>query len=294
MYGPPTYGPPAGYGFPYGYPGAYYPDYAGIERGRQVTRTKIGVLVLGIAMIVGVVPIFGLVCLSIVLFLIGIILMAIGRRPFGNRHAKFVMAAVAFIVLYVVLIVVLTVWFFIAVYGAAQTGSLQGLPTTFWAYIVGVTAAGFLEAVAWVLFAHELENRLGKVLLYGALAALIVIQVAVLLALAPQINALLAALQNGTLTDPNDPRILELESFSTTLSLVGAIPTILFAGAYFLAYLRIGRGEVPAQPAPRPAFGWPPVPPPPFPAPSAPPAAPTAPPSPPSGPPQGPPTVPPP
>ncbi len=281
-YEPPTYGPPA-----YGYPGAYIPDYSGIERERQVSRTKWGVLVLAGAMLVGLIPVFGLVCLALVLYLVGIVLMAIGRRPFGERHSKFVMASVVLVVVYVVAIVLLTFWFFFTIIGIAQTGALEGLSTTFWAYLGGITVAGFLEALAWVLFVHELETPAGRYLLYGAFIALIVLQVVVLALLSSQINTLLAGIANGTITDPNDPRITELQGFSTTLSIVGAIPTILFAGAYIMAYLRLERREIPAEPAPvvaaPPAYPYVPA------------VGPTAPPSPPApGPPEGPPGTPPP
>ncbi len=288
-YGPPVYGPP-GYGYPGygGYPGAVIPDYAGMERRRQVDRTKYGVLVLALAMLVSLVPFFGTVCLSIVLFLVGLILMAIGRKAFGGRHAAFVMGSVALVVLYVVLLVVLSVWFVLVIDAAARTGDLGGISATFWTYLGGVLAAGFLEAIAWVLIVHELENRLGRFLLYGAFVALVLIQVAVLVLLAPQVNAILAALQNGTLTDPNDPRILELDSVTTTLSLVGAVPTILFAGAYLLAYLRVSRGDVPGTPPPAPAAPWPPAPSPYVPPPGTPSPPPAGPASPPAGPPPGP------
>jgi hypothetical protein len=256
-----------------------------MERRRQVNRTKYGVLVLAVAMLVSLVPFFGTVCLSLVLFLVGLILMAIGRRAFGGRHATFVMGSVALVVLYVVLLVVLSVWFVLAIDSAARTGDLSGISMTFWTYLGGVLAAGFLEAIAWVLLVHELENRLGRFLLYGAFVALILIQVVVLVLLAPQVNAILAALQNGTLTDPNDPRILELDNVTTTLSLVGAVPTILFAGAYILAYLRVNRGDVPGTPLPVPAAPWPPAPSPYPPPPAAP--------APPAGPPPGPPGAPP-
>lgn len=285
-FGPPVYGPPPMYGPPYAYP-AYIPDYAALENQRQVGWTKYGVLVLAVAMAISWLPVTGLACLTVILFLIGLILMGIGRKAFGDRHAKFVIASIVLIVLSIVLLVIITIWFAVAVVAAAYSGDLSGVAGMFWGYLAGGVVVSLLEGMAFVLFTHELENRLGRYLLYASFAVFVVLQVGVFLWLMPEINALLVALQSGTLMDPNDPRILALEAMSGTLSLVSAIPYVMFAGAYLLAYLRIQRKEIPAPSQAPPA--WSPFPPPVQPA-GAPPSAPATPPArPPAQPPSGPP-----
>ena len=268
-YGPATYGPatppmagapapyayyPPAYGPAYPYPGQYpgYLGYAELERQKQVDRTKTGLLLLAVSFLISWIPL--VLVIGVILAVIGAILVILGRKAFGPRHASSVVISVLLYVVSIVLAAIFFAWFFVASYEATN-GNLRALLPVFWPFIGGVIGSGVLAGVAQVLFVHDLEKPIGRYLLYAAFVTAVVVPIVTALALASTFNAILADIANGTITNPNDPRLAPLYDAESTLALVDAIPSVLFGVVYFLAWQRIERREIPAMPIAAPAPG---------------------------------------
>jgi hypothetical protein len=274
-YGPPAYGPP-GYA-PRGYPSypAPYPtfDYAALDRQKQIDRTKWGILLLAIGALLLWIPLVNAVAGFI--SLIGVILGILGRKAFGDRHAKFVVISV---VLYILVVIPPAFYALSFGFAAGFTGDVRGVASQLWPLLISSVFAGIGANVSWLLFAHELEAKPGRMLLYAAVAAgAIVLPVVLFVGLAPTVNALVAEAQGGTMT--LDAFLDRFSAIETLFDLATAPSSVLFAIAYLLAWQRINRGEIPAYPrAPAqpasPSFAPPTASPP---APSPPPAPPNPP-----------------
>jgi hypothetical protein len=205
-----------------------------------------------VSFLIGWIPLIQLI--GLILAIIGAILVILGRKAFGPRHATFVVVSVILYVVSLVITRIFLAWFLVATF-QASTGGPRVLLSAFWPFVGGVIGAGALAGVAKVLFVHELEKPIGRYLLYAALVATIVVPIATVLVLVATFNEILIAIANGTITNPNDPRLAPLYDAGNTLALVGGIPSVLFGVAYLLAWQRVERKEIPATPVAVPVPG---------------------------------------
>jgi hypothetical protein len=211
--------------------------------------------------------------IAVLISIIGAILGILGRKAFGDCHAKFVISSV---VLYLVVAIPSIIYGVIFALSASFSGDFRSAALQLWPLLIFSIVAQLGENVSWILFPHELEAKPGRMLLYAAFAAgAVVMPVVLFVVLAPTVNALVAEAQGGTMTLN---RFLDrVSAIETSFGLATAPSSVLFAIAYLLAWQRISRGEIPGhpsaatQPAP-PSFA---------PSPASPPAPPPAPPSPP-------------
>ncbi len=267
----------------YASPG-YYPSPTDYERTKQVDRTKTGVLLLMIGALIGWLP-FGIGLIGGLLALIGAILVILGRKAFGEKHSRDVVVAVVVFIIGIVASIVVGVVFAFSILPSAFTGAvpsaatLQGAVDTL---LIGGIVAAAIGGVAQVLFTYEIQDQLGRYLLFAGFGASLALQVVIYFLIAPLIDAAIAsALSGGTL---NSTPLLNLQSQANNYALLGAIADLLWAGAYYLVWSRINRGEIPkplagpgAPPMPPPYMGMPPQMPPQVPPQAPPPSGPTPP-----------------
>ena len=273
-YAPPSYGPPPPAvpppGYPYAappYPAAPYPayDYAAAERKKRIDRTRTGVLLIAIGFVLNWVPYTWLP--GSVLILVGAILGILGRKAFGERHSQFVVVAIIVFFIGIIAAGALAAIFTFQFLVAVSLGNLASAGAAVRNFVIALIAAAAISGIASVLFVHELENKTGKYLLYAGYAAGVI---------APGIVAALAISQIESMVASGSASGLEsLFGELTTLGLLSGVSSILFAGAYFIAYSRIQRREIPPSVAPpTPVPGWPPATPSPSPPTVPPPATP--------------------
>lgn len=242
---------------PYGAPVDY-------DRTRRIDRTKTGILLLLIGSLLSWVPVISLV--ADLLLLIGAIFVILGRKAFGATHARNVVLS---IVLFVVgLLVVAGVAIVVAL---SNVGSIVGpggsvnitpafLAAAANAALLGGIVSAIILGIAEVLFTYALQAQTGRILLWAAFGANIALAIALYLILSPLYAAVVTLAQYDSAA-----------AAQGTYAILTVIPSLIFAGADYLAWSRISRGEIPG-PATLPA-GLPPVPP------SSPPMPPQAPPS---------------
>lgn len=251
-------------------PQGYYPSPADYERTRQIDRTKTGVLLLMIGALLGWIP-FGISFLGAVLSFIGAILVILGRRAFGAKHSRNVIAAIVVYIFSIVATVVVAVVFAIALLGSLIPGTvptvadLQGAINTL---LIGTIAAAIIAGIAQILFTYEIQDPTGRYLLFAGFGASVALQIAIYFIIAPLITAAISeALTGGTY---DSAPILAISDQASTYGLLAVVANLLWAGAYYMVWSRVNRGEIPkplvgpgAPPVPPPMAGVPPQAPPP-------------------------------
>lgn len=257
---PPPAGPP---------PGAYAPPYPAYappweyERRKQIDRTKTGLLLLLVGAILSWIPLISAVG-ALVAF-IGAILVILGRKPFGAKHSRNVIVS---LVMYIVGIIAYIVFVIAAV--LASLGNYLGTPTDPAALVAAAESAinsallgsivlAVALGIANILFIIELQNPMGRIVLFAAFGASVAISVATYFVVSPLLATAFAGL-----TDPNEiaAAAASLEAQIATIGYLGVISAALYAVADYIAWSRINRGEIPAPPAQPPAPGMaPPAPP---------------------------------
>lgn len=206
----------------YAYTVAYYES----QRREQIERTITGLLLIAIGLFLSWIPFINLI--GGIIELVGAILVILGRKAFGTKHARNVFWSV---IIFIVGIVSTIVTFFIvisySIISTGPTGSPATIASPFGGSIpivslVSTTVIGFV----YVLFVYELEEKSGRILLWFGYAS----------------NIATAATNLLVLTNLSLAAAVELLLVEI---LVGIIPAVLFGVAYFLARERIVRGEIP-------------------------------------------------
>jgi hypothetical protein len=246
------------------------------NRTKQIDRTKTGVLLLMIGALLGWAP-FGISIVGGLLSLIGAILVILGRKAFGARHSRDVVAAVVVYILSFVGLIVVSVIFAIAtissVFGTVPTvADLEGAVNTL---LIGSIGVAIIAGVAQILFTYEIQDSVGRYLLFAGFGASVALEIAVYFIVAPLVAAAISeALAGGTFN--SDP-ITALENQVNTYALLAVVANLLWAAAYYMVWSRISRGEIPrplvgpgAPPMAPPYAGMPPQAPPQAPPPSGP------------------------
>jgi hypothetical protein len=221
---PPSMTPPPGW-YPanpyYAYTAAYYEA----QRREQVDRTGTGILLIAIGFFLSWVPIISFIG-DLVAF-IGALLVILGRRAFGPKHARNVFWSILIFVGGIVSVIV-TFFFALFLYVSNPQGSIA--TSTFgnpYLYVALVWEA-FLGLIV-VLFVYELELKTGRILLWIAYAGGLVATI---------VNTFIISTLN-LVTASN-----LLGSLFLT-GLVSLIPAVLNGLAYLLARERIVHGEIP-------------------------------------------------
>jgi hypothetical protein len=249
--------PPGGPAYPMG-----APSFWDAERTKERDRTKTGVLLLLVGALVGWLP-FNIGLLGGLFSLIGAILVILGRKAFGAVHARNVVISIVLFFLGIGIVFAAI----IVLVSVIAPGFISGPPPTQAAIqaalnnvlILGIVA-GVVGGLSSVFFTFALQNQTGKILLVAAFVASIAIPVAILAVVGAELNEVVAAMFSGPggAFDENAAQTA-LTSFQTrvaNLELLRAIPSLIYAGAYYLAWKRINKGEIPAPPA---APGMPPA-----------------------------------
>jgi len=184
----------------------------------------------------------------VILSIVGVIMVIIGRVPFGTSHSNYAIFSVA---IYCVGAAIGSVAAFSPVFtsamlrGSSQAAAAQELVSAFNELIIGVLVGSAVIGVAYVIFTYALQDSAGRVLLYIAFATLLVFQVLLAYIISPQVaGAVKQSFSSGTF-DPTPLR--DLQAQLRLLELLNLVPAAIFAIAYYRAFSRIKNGEVPPK-----------------------------------------------
>lgn len=219
-------GPP---GFPYGQTGLA-PEIA-----RARDRTASGLLLLVIGFALAWIPYVGGV--GGLIAIIGAILFVLGRRGYGERHQRNASIGGALYFFGLVAGIVAAIVFVVVIVGQATTqgASLTSVGTELTNDIitlfVTVAVAGVIATVGQIIMVYALADRTTQILLWAGFVSGVVISAAVGLILVPQVAGAVQQATAGSTVNPGP--LNQLEYTSNLLSLVRAVPSLLFAWAYY-------------------------------------------------------------
>lgn len=221
------------------------------DRRKQIDRTKTGLLLLLIGSLISWIPFIG--ALGSLLILIGAILVIIGRKAFGRVHSRNVMTALGLFILGFIGAIVLGVIFAISVIGSI--GGTQDPRTVATAFgnalntlLIGTIIVGAIAGIGSVLFTYALQEKTGKMILWAAYVASVAVTIVIFAVISPLIQqAVNDAVAGGTY---NSAPLVALQTQQASLTLLNAIPSLLFAAAAYLAWTRVNRGEIPPSTTP--------------------------------------------
>ncbi len=239
----------------------------------QIDRTKTGLLLLIIGVLLAPVPYIGVI--GSLLSLIGAILVILGRNAFGPKHSRNVIwAIVIYIVGGVIFFIGGIVYAFevisdarlangdLSVFSAALTSAFQDL-------LIAAFIGSIVIGIAHVLFTYAIQNKNGRILLWTAYASSLAFGIisAILVT-----QSLSTAVQQSVVGGVYDPTPLQnLRNQLQVFGLLGFIPAALWSTALYLVWSRIGRGELPPSTQVGPSYPSFTPPSPPAPSPSPPP-----------------------
>jgi hypothetical protein len=215
------------------------------ERARQISRTKTGILLLTVAVLLDWIPYIQV--LGIFIGAVGVILIILGSQAFGPRHTTFVwLSVVLFIVSSIAQLILLSS--FVASVRALSgdtsgPGAAAAARSAFDGLIQGSLVIVSMISVSFALVLFDLQNRTGRLLGVGAVIAQSLVSVCLFVfILNPIIHEAIA--QAFASSPMNVGPILEAQQQISGLSgyiLLNAIPAVLFAAGYYLTYDRVAR-----------------------------------------------------
>ncbi len=245
----PSMAPGAPYGAqPYGYTASVWE----LEKRKQIDRTRTGLLVLLIGIIVGSLPAVGII--GVILIIIGAILVILGRKAFGPEHARNVMISILIFFVGIVIVIAAGLVFVAAIVSAYTTNrsnpaaAADSVRVAFNNLLILVIVGAAISGIAYILFTYAIQNRMGRMVLFIAYAVGVAVQIAVYALISPAVSDAVARSVVGGTFDPAPFR--DLQARAQILGLLGIIPSAIYAFAYYLVWSRVSRGEIPAPTAP--------------------------------------------
>jgi MFS family permease len=217
------------------------------ERQKQIDRTKTGVFLLLLGALIGAIPFIG--GLGTLLILIGAIFVILGRKAFGTAHSRNVLISIVLFFLGIIIAVAGAVFAFASlVTSFSQTPSPAAFQAAMSNLLIVIAIGTIVGGLASVFFTFALQNQTGKILLLAAYVASVVISIAIFAVLTGAISEFVAvACPTGTTCDQTAMLNAQLafQGRVTTLGYLQAIPSLLYAGANYLVWNRIKKGEIP-------------------------------------------------
>lgn len=199
-----------------------------------------GVALLGAGVVVALLPIIGIV--GSLLSLVGAVLVIIGRKAFGDRHARNVVIAI------VLFVAGFVGGFLLGLASLAEllAGGLStaAITNSFNILLGGAVVLGVVSGLASVLFLWELLSPAGRILIVASYALGIVISVGIWIVVTGQIGPALTA---ATGSPPDLMPLLNLDLELVNLRYLNFLPALLAAGAAYTAWSRIEAGLIPKR-----------------------------------------------
>lgn len=213
------------------------------QRVTDISRTRNGLLLLAVGSLLDPIPILNY--LGGLLALVGAVLMILGRGAFGDAHSRNVVLSVVIYVVGLAIGIVVAVSFGVSVAsiqisGASGSSAAAALSAAFNDLLVGLIITGAVIGIAIIVFTYAIQDRLGRVLLLAGYISSLSVGIFVLSVIGSQVTT---ALQSASLSFA----VSSLQSREQLLRLLGFIPAIFYATAYYRVWQRIDRGELPSR-----------------------------------------------
>ena len=184
--------------------------------------------------------------------LAGGLMVVLGRQSFGPKHSK---NAIYTLVLFIVSIVsgavggiVFAFSVLLSFFNSGSNSSSitsNSVTSAFYVLLITIMIAAILSGLATVFLTYALQQQTGRILLWVAyissIALTIVNSIITFQGIAGAINE---AFANGGY---NPAPLQALQFQQNPIQLLAIIPTLVFAVAFYMAWTRIVKGELPSQ-----------------------------------------------
>ena len=218
--------------------------------------TKIGLLFLMIGILVGIISNISLfltegkiMALSYIgsiggLFsFIGIILMLVGRKEYGEMHRKYVIYA---IIIFILSIVIGGIFMAMIIYFAVSQG-VGGDPGVLSYLLYIIPIASIMGGLSYIFLLYKLETKEGTIVLFVAFIVTIITSIILTITIIPFFEEFL----NSIYSNFGEMSSTEMTSLTTEFQqkisssgIYGVINNILLLIAIYIPYRRIASGEL--------------------------------------------------
>lgn len=198
---------------------------------RDRSGTSLGLMLMAIGIAVSWIPV--ILYIGSLLLIIGAILVILHRNGFGGSHGAFVISAFLIYILVIIVATVGTLAFTDSlIYSGGSVPTMEGALR---GYIYTTLVIGVLGSVSYFLLPYGLSRGPGKKLLILALVAQVAVTISVFMVVS---GDLIQAFSLAVSTHSSSP-LLEVKGKLSLYGLVGAIPSLMFAAAYYMARLNV-------------------------------------------------------
>lgn len=154
-------------------------------------------------------------------------MVTLGRVVFGHRHSRFVLTATKVYVFGFIAAFLNTALFVLSLPGSSLVSALDAFDL----FIVGSISLSSVVGVAFLLLTYALQSQLGRMLLWAGFSSSIVIEIVIFYVVEGE-------LARGV------SDFLYIQDQLQLLSLLGLIPAVMNAVAFYLVRAKIQSGEL--------------------------------------------------
>lgn len=173
------------------------------------------------------------------LTLIGLILIVVGRREYGEKHSKFAMYAAVIFVLSIVIATVFSIMI-------SMINLISNSPTNPNIILLQIPITSTIGGLVYIFLLYELEDKKGKIVLFLAFIATIIASILITVDIMSLYGELMSAIAAGETSFTN---IFDYISKISRTGIYGIISSGLLLIALILPYNRIKSGElIPTSP----------------------------------------------
>jgi hypothetical protein len=186
----------------------------------------------------------------LILSIIGILFIYMDRISFSERHRKFASLSFGLYILAAILVVLVVIITVLAAFELATSGGGQhfsGEATIdFFNTMKDISYTSLIIAVIYgiarTLLVHELEDKAGRIFLYGALVVIITFTLISTIATAVAVDSTILTIGNSsTISIDEFANLTEGLNALIIYEYLGIIPNILYMIAFYIAYRNVDR-----------------------------------------------------
>ncbi len=204
-----------------------------------------------------------------ILVLVGVILMLVGRKEFGEDHHKFVKYAFVAFVLGIIIIIIGGILMVAGAISAALEAGVdseeeidyslvaEGMTTG----LIVIQVGGIIILIGEVLLVYKLENDTGRNILHLALVIGIIVSIVSTYLITQALNDFMDELDK-TPEEDHEGVYEDFQQNTNVIGGLGLISSVLLLIGYIIPYQRIKKGELKPVTFPAGPYGQPPYPPP--------------------------------
>ena len=184
---------------------------------------------------------------------IGIILLILGRKEFGEKHRKFVVYA---LILFILSIIIPSIIIAAVTFSYVSQGITGGVDVNFMQNIFFIIPfAAILGGLAYVLLLYNLENGIGRRILFAAFAVTIITSIIISLNIGSAFEETIGSIDFETASQQDISEVTTEFSQKISISgIYGVANGVLMLIALIIPYKRITSGElIPISTSTKPA-----------------------------------------